>query len=160
MLTVGEIRLRHRDVASARERLLEDPALWSPRERRSLLKGVTGDDLGLVTRGVDDELKDKVGGERISFVFAEAKDLQKAKKLIKGDSQEIDEKQKRLSISNDKGVKKLKQLLEEFESEKIKVVGMSLSKPTLDDVFMNLTGHKATKAEANGHTKPKGGEQK
>lgn len=113
------------------------------------------DDGKIIARGTADELKDKVGGERIRFVFAEEKDLKKAKKLI-GDQVEIDEKQKSLSVSNDKGIKKLKQLLEKFEKEKIKATGMSLSKPTLDDVFMKLTGHKATKAEANGNGNSKG----
>lgn len=56
---------------------------------------------------------------------------------------EIDEKQKSLSVSNDRGVGRVRQLLEEFEKSKIKVSGMSLSKPTLDDVFLKLTGHKA-----------------
>ena len=111
----------------------------------------------IIARGTADELKDKVGGERIRFVFAEQKDLSKAKKLLKDNSLEVDEKQKSLSISNDKGIKRLKQLLEKFEKEKIKAVGMSLSKPTLDDVFMKLTGHKATKTEAaNGNGKTKG----
>lgn len=106
----------------------------------------------IIARGTADELKDKVGGELIRFVFAEIKDLNKAKKLL-GPKAEIDEKQKSLSISNDKGIAKLKQLLEKFEKEKIKAVGMSLSKPTLDDVFMKLTGHKATKTEANSNGK-------
>lgn len=110
----------------------------------------------IIARGTADELKDKVGGEKIRFVFAEEKDLNKAKKIVKGSGLEIDEKQKSLSISNDKGIAKLKQLLERFEKEKIKAVGMSLSKPTLDDVFMKLTGHKATKAETNGDGKSKG----
>ncbi|HEX5798218.1 MAG TPA: ATP-binding cassette domain-containing protein [Candidatus Saccharimonadales bacterium] len=108
----------------------------------------------IIARGTADELKDKVGGERIRFVLAEEKDLMKAKKLI-GGKVEIDEKQRSLSISNDKGITKLKQLLEKFENENIKAIGMSLSKPTLDDVFMNLTGHKATKADANGNGKGK-----
>jgi ABC-2 type transport system ATP-binding protein len=108
----------------------------------------------IIARGTADELKDKVGGERIRFVFESASDLEKAKKLINGKGLVIDEKQRSLSISNEKGIKRLKQLLEEFEKEKIKASGMSLSKPTLDDVFMKLTGHKATKT--NGDGKPKG----
>ena len=113
----------------------------------------------IIARGTADELKDKVGGERIRFVFADAKDLAKAKKLL-GSKLEVDEKQKSLSISNDKGIKRLKQLLEKFEKEKINAVGMSLSKPTLDDVFMKLTGHKATKTENNGNGNAKAKEGK
>lgn len=105
----------------------------------------------IIARGTADELKAKVGGERISFVFAEDKDLKKAQKLVKGNGLEIDEKQKSLSVSNDKGIKSVKQLLEKFEKEKIHASGMSLSKPTLDDVFMKLTGHKATKSNGNGN---------
>jgi ABC-2 type transport system ATP-binding protein len=109
----------------------------------------------IIARGTADELKAKVGGERISFVFAEDKDLEKAKNLIKDGGLVIDEKQRSLSMSNDKGIKKVKQLLEKFEKEKIHATGMSLSKPTLDDVFMKLTGHKATKTNGNSKTKGK-----
>jgi ABC-2 type transport system ATP-binding protein len=74
--------------------------------------------------------------------------LTKAKKLVNGDTLQVDEKRKTLSVSRDGGVKQLKVILESFDKSKIHVTGMSLSKPTLDDVFLKLTGHKAT--EGNG----------
>jgi ABC-2 type transport system ATP-binding protein len=98
----------------------------------------------VIAEGTADQLKDKVGRERIQFVFESVKDLNRAKKLVNGDTLQIDEKRKTLSVSRDGGVKQLKVILESFDKSKIHVTGMSLSKPTLDDVFLKLTGHKAT----------------
>lgn len=97
----------------------------------------------VIARGTPDELKNKAGRERILLNFERDSDLQKAIRATNDKTIEIDERQNSLSVSNDKGVSKLRKLLEAFEKEKIRVTGLSLSKPTLDDVFLQLTGHKA-----------------
>jgi ABC-2 type transport system ATP-binding protein len=110
----------------------------------------------IIARGTADELKSKVGRERIRFMFDSDKELKKAVKVIdESDGLEVDEKQKSLSVSNDKGVYKLRQLLDGLEKAKVNVTGMSLSKPTLDDVFLKLTGHKAITNDTQeyGHAK-------
>jgi ABC-2 type transport system ATP-binding protein len=101
----------------------------------------------VIAQGTPNQLKANVGKERIQFTLATDKDLQKAAEIVDGKSLEIDNKQKILSISNDKGAYQIKTLLEKFESAKVSITAMSLSKPTLDDVFMKLTGHKATAKE-------------
>lgn len=101
----------------------------------------------VIASGTPDQLKDKAGREQLQFNFERTSDLQKALKVINDPSAKADERQNSLMVSNDKGVAKLRQLLEKFEKEKIRVSGLSLSKPTLDDVFMKLTGHKAGHAE-------------
>lgn len=109
----------------------------------------------IIAEGTSDQLKEKVGKERIEFVFETPAHLEKARVALDIDVAQVDEKRRSLSIANDGGVHKLKSLLEKLEKAKIGVEGLSLHKPTLDDVFMNLTGHQAStdENEKNGDAK-------
>ncbi|MBW3568901.1 ATP-binding cassette domain-containing protein [Candidatus Parcubacteria bacterium] len=109
----------------------------------------------VIAGGTADELKSKAGRERVQFTFERDSDLKKAEKIIDGKTLEVDKKLKGLSVSNDKGVARVRQLLEKFENEKVRVTGMSLSKPTLDDVFMKLTGRKATHKDSHDESSDK-----
>lgn len=95
----------------------------------------------VIAEGTVDKLKEKIGKERIEFTFAKPTDYERALKLIKGKSVQSDAKRLAVSIANDGGVRMLKDLLERLDKAKIKVEGISLHKPTLDDVFLQLTGH-------------------
>lgn len=101
----------------------------------------------VIAEGTADELKQRVGKERIELTFASAADFTKALSVVTGDSVQSDEERRVISVANDTGISKLKSLLEKLDSGKIKVDGLSLHKPTLDDVFLRLTGHGATLAE-------------
>lgn len=113
----------------------------------------------VIAEGTADELKAKVGKERIELSFATPADYQKAVETLKSKSLMADDKQSTLSVPNDGGVRKLKEILEKLEAAKVKTEGMSLHKPTLDDVFMQLTGHQATRAEDEAPTARKKGKK-
>ncbi|MDD5693132.1 MAG: ATP-binding cassette domain-containing protein [Patescibacteria group bacterium] len=114
----------------------------------------------IIAEGTPNQLKAKVGNERIEFEFDSLECLKKAEKIISNDSILVNEEKYTLSVANDKGVKKLKSLLEEFEKSNITVVTLSLHKPTLDDVFLKLTGHQATAEElAEEEKEPKKGKK-
>jgi len=100
----------------------------------------------VIAEGTADELKSQVGKERIELTFASDKEFQKAAEVLGNKSVTLDEKRNTISVSNDSGVRKLKEILEKLEAAKVKTEGLSLHKPTLDDVFMQLTGHQATDA--------------
>lgn len=110
----------------------------------------------VIARGTADQLKDQVGGERIHFSFVNDEDLQRAAKLLHYEEGYVDLKQKSLSIGNDKGIYKLKNLLRLIDDNGIEVATLSLSKPTLDDVFMKFTGHKAEQIKNSEPKTPKG----
>lgn len=103
----------------------------------------------VIAEGTADELKAKVGKERVEFTFATSAGFKKAQKVLGGEIVQSDEDQKMLSLANDGGVRKLKTMLEKLDGANIKVEGLSLHKPTLDDVFLKLTGHQATADEAD-----------
>lgn len=103
----------------------------------------------VIAEGTSDELKGKVGKERAEFVMSNLKDFEKAKDIFAGKGLQIDEQNKSVSLPHVGGVKSLRQMLDKLEASNIKVESLSLHKPTLDDVFMQLTGHQATKTEEN-----------
>ncbi len=114
----------------------------------------------IIAEGTADELKAKVGKERIEFTLNSLEDLEKTQKLIRSSSLQSDPKRLSLSIANDGGVNKLKDLLEKLSQANIAVDSLSLHKPTLDDVFMHLTGHEASSVEEEGDKKPKKGKKR
>lgn len=105
----------------------------------------------VIAEGTADSLKAKVGNDRIEVVISKAGEFKKATELLDGNSLQTDEESRTLSIAS-KGVKHLKEVLQQFEDAKIKVETISLKRPTLDDVFLTLTGHAATQEaeETNG----------
>lgn len=110
-------------------------------------KIVVIDDGKVIAAGTADELKNKVGKERIELSFKTDADYQAAKAIVKGKTVQSHDAERSLSVANDGGVKVLRTILEKLETAKLKVESLSLHKPTLDDVFLNLTGHEASKAD-------------
>lgn len=101
------------------------------------------DDGKIIAEGTAEELKKKVGSERIELSFKDESSLDSASKKIKGKSVQIDRSKKTISLANQTGVSKLQSVLKILDESDIKVEGLSLHKPTMDDVFLELTGSKA-----------------
>lgn len=98
----------------------------------------------VIAEGTANELKEQVGKERIELTFASDTIFAKAQKALAAETTKEDADRRTISIANDTGVKKLKSLLETLEKAKVSVDSLSLHKPTLDDVFLQLTGHEAS----------------
>jgi ABC-2 type transport system ATP-binding protein len=97
----------------------------------------------VIAEGTADELKGKVGKERIEFKFASATQTRRAAKVVDGAALQVDEGRRMVSLANDGGVKQLSSLLNKLSKSDLEPVSLSLHKPTLDDVFLHLTGHAA-----------------
>lgn len=105
----------------------------------------------VIAEGTADTLKAKVGSDRLEIVIAKTSNFDKARELVDGKSLQADADRRALSIASTSGVKNLKDVLQRLESAKIQVESISLHRPTLDDVFLTLTGHTATTtAESDG----------
>lgn len=99
-----------------------------------------------IARGTADELKSQVGGERVELALAKREDLLTARSLLAevavGDVT-VDEHGNGLAAPVDGGAGRLMQVLRRFDDARIEVLDIALRRPTLDDVFLSLTGHVA-----------------
>lgn len=110
------------------------------------------DDGHIIAQGTSAELKSRVGKERLEIVVAPQSDFAKALQAIGGEGLQQDAAARSLSIATDGSVAEVKRALDHLAKAGIEVDSLSLHKPTLDDVFLNLTGHKAEQ-EATPETK-------
>lgn len=101
----------------------------------------------VIAEGTADQLKAMVGKERVEFVFKNASQTKKAAQVIDGEALQVDEERNAVSLANDGGVKELNGILTELAKAKLEPESLSLHKPTLDDVFLHLTGHAASDEE-------------
>jgi ABC-2 type transport system ATP-binding protein len=100
----------------------------------------------VIATGTADELKAQVGGERLEVVVAAAADLQPtATVLAEVGSGEptVEESMRRVHVLVDTGPKALIEALRRLDQLAITVLDVALHRPTLDDVFLSLTGHAA-----------------
>jgi ABC-2 type transport system ATP-binding protein len=100
----------------------------------------------VIARGTADELKSQVGGERIELTVATAADIERARAalvpLSAGESR-ADLRTRTLTVPVSGGSKTLIEALRALDGEGIAVTDIGLRRPTLDDVFLTLTGHAA-----------------
>ena len=96
----------------------------------------------IIAEGTSDQLKQRIGSERLEIVVETGSNFEKAKKVIEDDSSlRSDDKMRILSLVTKGGVNQLKQVLSRLDEASIEVKNISFRSPTLDDVFLTLTGH-------------------
>jgi ABC-2 type transport system ATP-binding protein len=106
----------------------------------------------VIARGTSDELKSQVGGERIELVVETAADVDRARGVLAGIAAgeiQVDERTRSLTVPVAGGSKALLEALRSLDAESVPVSDIGLRRPTLDDVFLSLTGHAAEKADTD-----------
>ncbi len=106
----------------------------------------------IIALGTANELKAKVGNERTEIVIKTLADFPRAKKLFTTEGVIHDEARRSISIPSDGSVSSIKNILDVLSRETIEIDTMSVHKPTLDDVFLELTGHGAQAPEGSDAT--------
>lgn len=104
-----------------------------------------------IAHGTADELKSQVGGERVELVVADNGDTRSAfAALATVATSEVQRSAggKRLSARVDTGQRALAQVLHRLEEAGVEVLDIGLRRPTLDDVFLELTGHAAEERQS------------
>jgi len=100
----------------------------------------------VIARGTSDELKAQIGGERIEVVVHRREYMDAAGEVLrnlgKGDLS-IEEHTRRLTAPVIGGAKLLAEVIRELDSRGVEIDDIGLRRPTLDDVFISLTGHQA-----------------
>lgn len=107
----------------------------------------------IIARGTADELKSRVGGERIEVVVRDRADLARAAEVLARDGAgecAVDEHTRRLTVAASGGAQRLVQVVRDLDEASVAIDDIGLRRPTLDDVFLALTGHTAAPAPANG----------
>jgi ABC-2 type transport system ATP-binding protein len=108
-----------------------------------------------IAHGTSDQLKTQVGGERIEVILAELTQVGSAHEVLASFSVgevHIDERTRGLTAPISGGATTLTQALRDLDARGIVVQDVGLRRPTLDDVFLTLTGHVAEAPESNGGT--------
>lgn len=100
-----------------------------------------------IARGTADELKDKVGGSRIELTVTDAAELETARQTLArfaaGDVRTVPESLQ-VTVSVTDGVESLRRVLDLLADAGVRVRDAGLRRPTLDDVYLTLTGHQAS----------------
>ncbi|MFV1962547.1 MAG: ATP-binding cassette domain-containing protein [Acidimicrobiia bacterium] len=97
-----------------------------------------------IAHGTADELKTMVGGQRIEVSLqseASMKDAQRVLARFSIDGVYIEDRTLTAPISG--GTRTLAEALRSLDSEGVELTDAGLRRPTLDDVFLSLTGHVA-----------------
>jgi ABC-2 type transport system ATP-binding protein len=104
----------------------------------------------VIADGTPDALKSQVGGDRIDVVLRERRDVGQAAELLgrigagRGD---VDVDQRRVSAPISDRMAALTATLAALSGAGLAAEDVSVRRPTLDDVFLTLTGHRAEEAE-------------
>ena len=100
----------------------------------------------IIARGTADQLKSQVGGERIEVVVRRREEIARAIELMTrgGDGDcTVDQHTRRLTVPAFGGAQRLVQVVRDLDEASIEIDDIGLRRPTLDDVFLTLTGHAA-----------------
>jgi ABC-2 type transport system ATP-binding protein len=104
----------------------------------------------IIAQGTADELKDRIGGDVVEFVVPDAADRSKALeavgRLTETEPSLDDDGTISLRVGH-RGSEVLIEVVRQLDAASIRSHGLSVRRPSLDDVFLALTGHAAEDAE-------------
>ena len=103
----------------------------------------------VIARGTSDALKKQVGGERLEVVV-ESAHIAKTMQIVgavSGLTPLLDEGIRMISVPVSTGTAALFEVLKSLDDAGIHALDVGLKRPSLDDVFLALTGHSAEKKE-------------
>ena len=104
----------------------------------------------VIAKGTSNELKSQVGGDRIEIVVESVGDVAKAAGLIQefGSAPAITEDlTKTILLPVAGGSTAIVNIVRKLDENKISIADIALRRPTLDDVFLSLTGHATENTE-------------
>jgi ABC-2 type transport system ATP-binding protein len=102
----------------------------------------------VIADGTADELKDRVGGERLEVHLTDRADAQRAAETLapmSSEAPQIDEETLRVPVEQRTGA--IMEAVRRLDDAGVGVEDLGVRRPTLDEVFLSLTGHEAVSAE-------------
>ncbi|HET6919168.1 MAG TPA: ATP-binding cassette domain-containing protein [Jiangellaceae bacterium] len=104
------------------------------------------DEGSIIAEGTADELKGKVGGERIEVIVHDPAAVPQAEEILQRGSDGqcvVDTHTRKLTVPTANGSRGLVLVIRDLDEAGIAIDDIALRRPTLDDVFLELTGHYA-----------------
>ena len=99
-----------------------------------------------IAQGTADQLKTQLGGERVEIVVEHVTDIPAAQEVLESLSVgevQVNEQTRRLTAAVTGGAALLTEALRKLDAAHVSLQDVGLRRPTLDDVFLTLTGHVA-----------------
>jgi ABC-2 type transport system ATP-binding protein len=100
----------------------------------------------LIAEGTSDQLKAQVGGERVEIVLHDRNRVAEAERLLRRlavAETSVDQHTRKISAPVQGGSAVLIAMIRDLDTAGIGIDDVALRRPTLDDVFLSLTGHAA-----------------
>jgi ABC-2 type transport system ATP-binding protein len=112
-------------------------------------------DRGLViASGTSEELKDRIGGDVVEFFVTETSQLGAAVTAVAALSEGapvVDQDARQVQVhASDRGSVVLVETVRSLDAAGVATTGLALRRPSLDDVFLSLTGHSAEEVAGGG----------
>ncbi|MEU3373725.1 ATP-binding cassette domain-containing protein [Streptomyces sp. NPDC006660] len=104
-----------------------------------------------IAEGTPDELKVGVGGQRLEVTLADPAQAQDAARALREwgvGAASVGEGGRQVTVPVDGGIDSIAAAVTALKGEGAHIVDFSLRKPSLDDVFLSLTGHGAPAQES------------
>jgi ABC-2 type transport system ATP-binding protein len=116
-------------------------------EADSLADQITVIDEGrVIARGTSEQLKEQVGGAHLNVVLTSEFDATSAAQILErigSGNVQIEDDRRKLSVPVGSVPGLMSFVIRELDGVNIQVDDIALTRPTLDDVFLTLTGHTA-----------------
>jgi ABC-2 type transport system ATP-binding protein len=104
----------------------------------------------VIAQGTAQELKARIGGERLELTLASGSDLSAAMRALSAHGSgeiQVDAERDCVLVPVTHGAQRLANIIRDLDALHIPLVDLALRQPTLDDVFLTLTGHAAEPAK-------------
>ncbi|MET8529098.1 ATP-binding cassette domain-containing protein [Micromonospora sp. NPDC005172] len=101
----------------------------------------------VIADGTPDELKTRLGGDRIEVIVGKPTDLALAVEQVRrvvADEPTVDVDRRAISAGVGHRAGAVVEVLRALDAAQVAVVDIALRRPTLDDVFLHVTGHRVT----------------
>jgi len=101
----------------------------------------------VIARGTSDELKASSGGQRVEINLVDPADSDAATEVLRrfGSAEPtVSDDRRELTVSADDGPAALRRILADFADLDVRLYDAGMRRPTLDEVFLRLTGHAAS----------------
>lgn len=94
----------------------------------------------VIAEGTAKELKSKVGNDRLELTFGSSAAFKKATQALGESVQETNKDEKSVTVVLNDTNADVRKVLDILQKSKLKFESMAVHKPTLDDVFLSITG--------------------